>query len=50
VFVTAVPNWAVGETILLAPGERLRIVGIETELADELLERDFSGVLTVEPA
>jgi hypothetical protein len=48
-FVTAVPNWGVGETIALGGGERLRILGVETSIA-AVLERGFDGVFTVEPA
>jgi hypothetical protein len=38
-FVTAVPNWTVGDTFLLGHGERFRILAIETEISDVLLER-----------
>ncbi len=48
-FVTAVPNWSVGETITLGEGEQLRILGIEAEIA-LLVDRGFDGVFTVEPA
>jgi len=48
-WATAVPNWSVGETIMLGEGERLRILGIETEIADVLVDHGFNGVLTVEP-
>ncbi len=48
-FVTAVPNWTVGETILLAPGERLRILGIDTDVDAELIAQGFGAVFTVEP-
>jgi hypothetical protein len=47
--VTVVPNWTVGETILLGPGDQLRILAIETEIAEELIERGFNGIFTVEP-
>jgi hypothetical protein len=50
VFLTAVPNWSVGELITLGAGEQLRVLAIETEIADELLVRGFNGVFTVEPA
>jgi hypothetical protein len=50
VFVSAVPNWTVGETFLLAGGERLRIVAIDTDIDDELVERGINAVFTVEPA
>ena len=44
-----VPNWTVGETILIGDGEELRVVAIETEIDEELIERGFNGVFTVEP-
>jgi hypothetical protein len=44
-FVTAVPNWTVGETFLPAHGEEYRILEIKTEIADELLEAGFNGIL-----
>jgi hypothetical protein len=50
VFVTAVPNWTVGETFLLSRGERMSILAIETEIDEELIEQGISGVFTVEPA
>jgi hypothetical protein len=50
VFLTAVPNWSVGELITLGAGEQLRVLAIETEIADELLVQGFNGVFTVEPA
>ena len=48
-FLTAVPNWSVGETIVLGEGEQLRILAIETEIADVLVDHGFNGVFTVEP-
>jgi hypothetical protein len=47
VFVTAVPNWSVGETIPLSAGEQMRILAIDTPVA--LVDHGFTGVLTVEP-
>jgi hypothetical protein len=46
-FVTAVPNWSVGETIMLGEGEQLRILGIETSIA--AVDHGFTGIFTVEP-
>jgi hypothetical protein len=46
---TAVPNWSVGETIMLGEGEQLRILDIQTEIADVLVDHGFTGVFTVEP-
>jgi hypothetical protein len=48
--VTAVPNWSVGETFVTGRGADWRIVAIETEIDEELLERGFNGVFTVEPS
>jgi hypothetical protein len=38
-FLTAVPNWTVGETFLMAHGRRLRLLEIGTELLREMLGR-----------
>jgi len=35
--------------IILGEGERLRILGIETEITDVLVDHGFNGVFTVEP-
>jgi hypothetical protein len=43
--VTAVPNWTVGETFSTGRGE-WRILAIETEIAEELMERGFNGIFT----
>ena len=48
-WATVVPNWSVGETIMLGEGEQLRILGIETEIAVELVDHGFNGVFIVEP-
>ena len=48
-WATLVPNWDVGETIMLGEGERLRILGIETEIAAALVDHGFNGIFTVEP-
>lgn len=48
-FVTVVPNWTVGETLLLGSGERFRILGIETDLDEPALAAGFNGVFVVEP-
>ena len=49
VYVSAVPKYAVGETFLLGPDERLRTLAIDTDIDDELVERGFNAVFTVEP-
>jgi hypothetical protein len=46
--VTAVPNLTVGETFTTGRGEQWRILAIETEIADELVDAGFNGVFTVE--
>jgi hypothetical protein len=48
-FVTAVPNWTVGETFSVGSGESFRIVEIRTELAQEMLDMGFNGIFVVEP-
>jgi hypothetical protein len=49
VYVSAVPNYAVGETFLLGKGHRLRILRIDADIDDELVERGINAVWTVEP-
>jgi hypothetical protein len=49
VFVSLVSNWTVGETFSLARGEQLRILAIDTEIADELVDSGFYAVFTVAP-
>jgi hypothetical protein len=46
-FVTAVPNWNVGEIIPLGRGEELRVLAIETDIADELIDAGFNGIFVV---
>jgi hypothetical protein len=46
--VTAVQNWTVGETVLLASREQLRNVAIETEIDDELGGDRVDALFTVE--
>jgi hypothetical protein len=50
VLVTAVPNWTVGETFSTGRGDKSRILARETEIDEELVERGFNGIFTVEPA
>jgi hypothetical protein len=51
--VTAVPNWSVGETFMVAGGKQFRIVGINDEVdvagLEELYERGINGIWMVEP-
>jgi hypothetical protein len=49
VLVTAVPNWAVGETFSTGRGDEWCILAIDTEIDDELVERGINAVFTVEP-
>lgn len=37
--MTAVPNWTVGETFSIGSGESFRIIEIETEIDEKLLEQ-----------
>jgi hypothetical protein len=48
VFVTAVPNWTVGETFSTGRGHEWRILAIETDIDEELVERGINAVFTVE--
>ena len=48
-FVTAVPEWNVGDTFLLPGGEGFRILAIQTEIAQQLLDAGFNAVFVVEP-
>jgi len=53
-FVTAVPNWSVGETFMVAGGKQFRILGINEEVdvegLEDLYERGINGIWMVEPA
>jgi hypothetical protein len=49
-FLTAVPNWTVGETFLMAHGRKFRILEIGTELLPEMLDAGFNGIFVVGPA
>jgi hypothetical protein len=46
--VTAAPNWTIGETFLLSHGDRMSILSIETEIAEDLIEQGINAVFTVE--
>jgi hypothetical protein len=48
-FITAVHKWSVGDTFPLGSGERFRIIEIETEIAQELIDAGFNGVFVIEP-
>ena len=51
--MTAIPNWTVGETFMVAGGAQFRIVGINTDIEaeglEELYERGINGIWMVEP-
>jgi len=51
-FVTAVPNWSVGEEFMVSRGGRFRILGINDEIdvdgLEELYERGINGIWMVE--
>jgi hypothetical protein len=49
VLVTAVPNWTIGETFSTGRGHEWRILAIDTDIDDELVERGINAVFTVEP-
>jgi hypothetical protein len=50
VFVTVIPSWTVGEEFLVTAHQRLRILAVDFDLDDELFERGFNAVWTVESA
>jgi hypothetical protein len=47
-FVTAVPNWSVGDVITAGRGEQLRVVAIDGFPHAELVELDVRAIFTVE--
>ena len=49
VFVSALPYWARAETLLLNNGQLLRILAINAEIDEELIDAGFAGVIVVEP-
>jgi hypothetical protein len=46
VFVTVIPSWSVGETFLVTAHERLRILAIDFDLDDELVDRGINAVFS----
>jgi hypothetical protein len=50
VFVRVVPSWTVGETFLVTAHQRLRIVAIDFDRDNELVEQGINAVFTVESA
>ena len=49
VFVTAVPNWSVGEELTVGSGEQFRILAKSSDVAEEMLEQGINGMWIVEP-
>jgi hypothetical protein len=51
VFVTAVPNWAIGEMFMVGGGKQFRIVakGEDLDELEELYEQGVHGFWVVEP-
>jgi hypothetical protein len=51
VFVTAIPNWKVGETFMVGVGKQFRIVakGETSKELEELYEQGVHGLRVVEP-
>ena len=47
--VTAVPNWAVDETFSTGRSHEWRILAIDTDIVDELVDNGTNAVFTVEP-
>ena len=48
-FVTAIPNWGVGEEFMVAGLKRFRILDINDEIDADGLERGINGIWMVEP-
>jgi hypothetical protein len=48
-FLVGVPNWSVGETFTVSSGQMFRILEIDAELPDELVEQGFNAIFYVEP-
>ena len=49
VLVTAVPNWTVGETFSTGRGHEWRILAIDTDIEEELVDTGINAVFTIEP-
>lgn len=48
-FVTVVPTWHVGDEFLITPDTKLRILEIDAEIDEQLVEQGFNGIWYVEP-
>jgi hypothetical protein len=48
-FITAGPNWTVGEKFLMAHRVEYRILEIRTELLPEMRDAGFNGIFVGEP-
>jgi hypothetical protein len=44
----AAPNWTVGEIVPVGRGKRLRILAIDTDISEELVDAGFNGIFTVQ--
>lgn len=49
-FVTAVPNWTVGETFMTGRGQQWRVLAIQMEINEELVDAGFNGIGWSNPA
>ncbi|MDP9226457.1 MAG: hypothetical protein M3P18_21985 [Actinomycetota bacterium] len=49
-FVTAVPNWTVGETLMTGRGQQWRVLVIQTEINEELVDAGVNGIWWSNPA
>jgi hypothetical protein len=47
---TVIPAWTVGEEFLITAHQRLRILAVDFDLADDLVDQGINAVFTVEPA
>ena len=47
--LTPVPNWQVDQTFLTGRGDEWRILAINTEFDEVLVESGFNGIFVVEP-
>ena len=48
-FVTAAPNWNVGEVITFSNAERARVVAIESTDEPDLVKHEIRAIFTVAP-
>jgi hypothetical protein len=48
-YLSLIPNWEVDDTFALADGRELRIVAIDWEIAQVLIDQGFTAIWFVEP-